>query len=74
MYSNLTPESAQRVDSKFLVAACNECRPESGAYLVAKNELAFRASKRALFQKLLFTVAGFLLGLLAGALKQSMFG
>jgi len=70
MYSKLTPESAQNESSEFLVAACNECKPESGAYLVAKHELAFRASRRALWQKFAFTILGFVIGALVMLVRQ----
>lgn len=74
MYAELTPETAQKKNSEFLVAACNECRPESGAYLVAKNELAYRASRRALWQKLMFTSIGIALGVIGILVKQWLYG
>lgn len=73
-YADLTPESAQKEKSEFLVKALNECKPESGAYLVAKNELTYRASRRALRQKLSYTVVGFLLGIIASFLKGLLIG
>lgn len=74
MYSKLTPESAQKETSEFLVEACNECRPDSGAYLVAKNELTFRASRRELRQKLIYAVLGIVIGALAVLARQWIVG
>jgi len=42
-YSTLTPESARKEPSDFLIKAMNDCRPDSGAYMAAKNEFARRA-------------------------------
>ena len=67
-YAELTPESAQNEKSDFLVKALNDCKPESGAHLVAKNELTYRASRRALRQKLLYTVIGGVIGFVLGVL------
>ena len=70
MYSKLTPESAQKEKSEFLVTACNGCRPESGAYVVAKNELTFRASRRVARLKFGYTVLGIVIGVIAMLVKQ----
>jgi len=64
VYSKLTPESARKEKSDFLVSALNECKPESGAYVVAKNELTFRANRRSLFQTFLYTLIGSVIGFL----------
>ena len=42
MYSTLNDATARKASDEFLHNALNECRPESGAYLAAKHEIARR--------------------------------
>jgi hypothetical protein len=69
MYSQLTPETARKQSSAFLVQTLNECRPDSGAYLVAKSELDHRAAKRGHVQKAAFAVVVAILGAIGLLLK-----
>jgi|GEM_PF-3141079 len=42
MYSTLNDTTARKAPDDFLHKALNECRPDSGAYLAAKNEIERR--------------------------------
>jgi hypothetical protein len=42
-FAALNDKIARKESSEFLTRAMNECRPDSGAYLAAKTELARRS-------------------------------
>lgn len=69
MYSELTPESAKTQSSQFLVRALNECRSDSGAYIVAKCELEHRDRKRAHRQRAIIAAVVAALGALGFLLR-----
>jgi hypothetical protein len=69
MVSELTPRTAGKASEEQLIAVLNECRPDSGAWIVAKNEITFRAMHKSHVWKVVYGV----LGALATLLIQRLF-
>ena len=61
-YAELTPHLAKKESPEFLIQVLNNCKPESGAYLAARDELLFRTSARFHKQKLRYGVIGGAIG------------
>lgn len=68
-YYTLTPESARNVESDLLTTAMNDCRSDSGAYLVAKTELERRAEVNKNWRKVGVAVVIGLIGMALWSLR-----
>jgi len=55
---NITREDAKNATDEFLTEVLNNTRPDSGAYLNARDEQAIRQKKKLLRLKLKYTAIG----------------